>query len=77
MKDFYINVIQRGNNLLIREFKDGKKVKRKVRYKPTLYVPVQKRQITNPFPDILSLRFPLIVSMRLNSSWRNMRIKKI
>ncbi len=43
MKDFYINVIQRGNNLLIREFKDGKKVKRKVRYKPTLYVPVQKK----------------------------------
>ena len=43
MSDFYINVMQRGPNLLVREFKDGKRVKQKIKYAPTLYVPVDKK----------------------------------
>jgi len=42
MSDFYINVLQRADKLLIREIKDGKRIKRKVKYQPTLYVPVKK-----------------------------------
>ena len=41
--NFYINVLQRGNALLVREIKDGTRIKYKVRYEPTLYVPVQKK----------------------------------
>ena len=44
--DFYINVLQRGNALLVREIKDGTRIKYKVRYEPTLYVPVQKKTNT-------------------------------
>ena len=44
--DFYINVLQRGNALLVREIKDGVRIKYKVRYEPTLYVPVQKKTNT-------------------------------
>jgi len=35
--------MQRGPNLLVREFKDGKRVKQKIKYAPTLYVPVDKK----------------------------------
>ena len=42
MSEFYINVLQRADKLLVREFKNGKRVKYKVKYQPTLYVPVQK-----------------------------------
>jgi DNA polymerase elongation subunit (family B) len=42
MSDFYINVLQRADKLLVREFKDGKRIKHKVKYQPTFYVPVQK-----------------------------------
>ena len=42
MRDFYINVLQRADKLLVREIKDGKRVKHKVKYQPTFYVPVQK-----------------------------------
>lgn len=44
--NFYINVLQRGNALLVREIKDGTRIKYKVRYEPTLYVPVQKKTNT-------------------------------
>jgi len=44
--DFYINVLQRGNALLVREIKGGTRIKYKVRYEPTLYVPVQKKTNT-------------------------------
>ncbi len=44
--NFYINVLQRGNALLVREIKGGTRIKYKVRYEPTLYVPVQKKTNT-------------------------------
>ena len=41
--NFYTNVIQWGNNLLVREVKNGQRTNSKVRYSPTLYAPVQKQ----------------------------------
>ena len=41
MGDFYINVLQRADKLLVREFKDGKRIKYKVQYEPTFFVPSQ------------------------------------
>ena len=40
--NFYTNVAQWGNQILVREYKNGERVNRKVKYSPTLYVPVQK-----------------------------------
>ena len=40
--NFYTNVIQWGNNLLVREVKNGQRTNSKVRYSPTLYAPVKK-----------------------------------
>ena len=42
--NFYTNVLQYGNNLLIREVKNGVRTERRVRYQPTLfdYVKPQK-----------------------------------
>ena len=39
MSDFYINVTQSGNNLLVREIKNGKRVNRRVKWKPTFFIP--------------------------------------
>ena len=39
MSDFYINVIQHGNQLLIREVDKGKRVSRRLKWQPKLYVP--------------------------------------
>ena len=39
---FYTNVVQWGNFILVREYKDGERLTHKVKYSPTLYVPVQK-----------------------------------
>ena len=53
MSDFYINVLQRADKLLVREFKDGERQKYKVKYQPTFYVPVEKETkfhtLTNQF----------------------------
>ena len=38
MGDFYINVIQHGNQLLVREVDKGKRVNRRVSFNPTLFV---------------------------------------
>ena len=43
MSDFYINVIQHGNQLLVREFDNGKRVNRKVPFQPTLFVSSQRK----------------------------------
>jgi len=40
--NFYTNVAPWGNQILVREYKNGERVNRKVKYSPTLYVPVQK-----------------------------------
>ena len=39
---FYTNVIRFGNNLLVREIRDGERIKKRVRYSPTLFSLVQK-----------------------------------
>ncbi len=40
---FYTNVVQWGNNILVREYKNGERINHKVKYSPTLFVPVQKQ----------------------------------
>ena len=35
--DFYTNVIQRGNALLVRSVENGKRVRDRVNYEPTLF----------------------------------------
>ena len=40
--NFYTNISQWGNTLLIREVVNGQRLTRRVKYKPTLYVPVTK-----------------------------------
>ena len=40
--NFYTNVAPWGNQILVREYKNGERINRKVKYSPTLYVPVQK-----------------------------------
>ena len=42
MSDFYINVIQRGSQLLVRSIENNKRVKRKIKWKPTFFVPTDK-----------------------------------
>ena len=39
---FYTNVIRFGNNLLVREIRNGERIKKRVRYSPTLFSLVQK-----------------------------------
>ncbi len=39
---FYTNVIRFGNNLLVREINNGQRIKKRVRYSPTLFSLVQK-----------------------------------
>ena len=41
--NFYTSVIQRGNYLLVREIKDGKRVSQKIRWRPTFYGPTNKK----------------------------------
>ena len=41
--DFYTNVVRYGNNLLIREVKNCQRVNSKLKYKPTMFVPVMKQ----------------------------------
>ena len=40
--NFYTNIVQWGNFLLLREIRDGERVNRRVKYSPTLYAPVAK-----------------------------------
>ena len=40
--NFYTNVIQWGNSLLVREVRDGQRMNSKVKYSPTLFSPVQQ-----------------------------------
>ena len=41
--NFYTNVIQKQNTLLIRAIENGKRVQHKVRHKPTFYFPTKKK----------------------------------
>ena len=40
--DFYTNIMQSGNSMLVRGVKNGERVTARHKFKPTLYVPVQK-----------------------------------
>lgn len=42
MKNFYTNVLCVGNNILYRGVKDGRRVKLKIEYKPSFYLPTKK-----------------------------------
>ena len=42
MTNFYTNVTQWGNSLLVREVVNGERVKTRVKYKPTLYAATQE-----------------------------------
>jgi DNA polymerase elongation subunit (family B) len=42
MTNFYTNVLSVGNNILYRGIKDGRRIKLKIPYKPSLYLPTQK-----------------------------------
>ena len=41
--NFYTNVIQKQNTLLIRAIENGKRVQHKIRHKPTFYFPTKKK----------------------------------
>jgi len=43
-ENFYTNIIQKGNSLLIRKISDGKRVYEKVNHKPTFYFPSKKKK---------------------------------
>ena len=49
MTNFYTNVTQWGNSLLVREVVDGERINTRVKYKPTLYAAEQK---TTPFTTL-------------------------
>ena len=42
-ENFYTNVIQKGNTLLVRAIENGKKVQRSVKYKPVLFTPTKEK----------------------------------
>jgi len=44
MKNFYTNVQNVGGNILYRGIMDGKRVKQKIEYSPSLYVPSKKKE---------------------------------
>lgn len=43
MSNFYTNVINVGSNILYRGVKDGRRIKLKIPYKPSLYLPTNKQ----------------------------------
>ena len=44
--NFYTNVLQYGNSILVREVKDGQRTTRRVKYEPTLFDLVKTREET-------------------------------
>ena len=40
--NFYTNISQWGNFLLLREVVNGERINRRIKYSPTLYAPVMK-----------------------------------
>ena len=42
MNKFYTNIIQWGNNLLLREVVNGERINRRVKYSPTMFCPVMR-----------------------------------
>ena len=43
-ENFYTNIIQIGNTLLVRAIENGKRVQHKVKFKPTFYFPTKKKK---------------------------------
>jgi hypothetical protein len=42
--EFYTSVTRYGNNILYRGYKDGVRVKKRVPFQPTLFIPTPKKQ---------------------------------
>ena len=59
--NFYTSVIQRGNYLLVREIKDGKRVSEKIRWRPTFY------GLTNKKSKLRTLRGQSVAPVTLES----------
>ena len=53
--NFYTNVIQWGNNLLVRAVINDKREDFRVRYSPTLYAPVEKKTPYKNLDGVMSL----------------------
>jgi DNA polymerase elongation subunit (family B) len=51
LSNFYTNVQVSGNNILYRGIIDGKRVKQKIEYSPSLYVPLS-RKVETPFKNL-------------------------
>ena len=43
-ENFYTNIIQNYNTLLVRAVEDGKRVSYQIKYKPTFYFPKEKKK---------------------------------
>ena len=56
MSNFYTHVAQWGNQLLVRAVKDGVRTNFKVKYEPTLYVPVKKETGWKTLDDKTSIQ---------------------
>jgi len=52
MANFYTNVQSFGNNILYRGILDGKRVKQRIEYSPSLYIPFTKNFGTTPFKSL-------------------------
>jgi len=56
MSEFYTHVSVRGNSILYTGYKNGKRVREKVKFSPTLYVPAGPDQIkTTPWRTLDNL----------------------
>lgn len=56
MNQYYVDVRQVGNNLLIRQMDGNRPVNRKVKYQPTLYVPSESGSFTTLYGQPLSAK---------------------
>ena len=43
MSEYYTNVAISGDNILLRGMKDGQRVKERIEFRPTLFVPSNKK----------------------------------
>ena len=60
--NFYTNVLQWGNQLLVRGVQNGERYSTKIKYSPTLYAPVEKptNQKTLTGQYVTPITFPTI-----------------
>ena len=51
-KNFYINVFQKGNNILVNEYRDGVRIFEKYHFSPSLYFLSKDNNISTPYKTI-------------------------